>query len=77
MVINKISKIKLFVDLNDSNDETGCGTEAAPFKTPLKAVETNETAAIMVKKDDEGFKSISNAALKKAKKASKLLRKKG
>jgi asparaginyl-tRNA synthetase len=31
----------------------------------------------MVKKDDEGFKSISNAALKKAKKASKLLRKKG
>ncbi|OUM57156.1 hypothetical protein PIROE2DRAFT_21530 [Piromyces sp. E2] len=71
-----MSEVKLFVDVNNGNDETGNGSEAAPFMTPLKALETNAAAAIMVKKDDEGFKPISGAALKKAKKAFDIAQKK-
>ncbi|KAL1934759.1 hypothetical protein VTP01DRAFT_6941 [Rhizomucor pusillus] len=60
----------VYVDELAGSDETGAGTEAAPLKTALKAIEKfGETAKILVKKDAEGFKDISGAALKKAKKS--------
>lgn len=71
-----MSAVTLYVDLNSGNDESGNGSESAPFKTPLKAIEKDVNATILVKKDDEGFKTISNAALKKAKKAFDIAQKK-
>ncbi|KAF7727732.1 hypothetical protein EC973_007191 [Apophysomyces ossiformis] len=59
----------VYVDEVSGSDETGNGTEAAPLKTALKALEKfGESIKILVKKDAEGFKDISGAALKKAKK---------
>lgn len=47
----------------------GQGTQDAPFKTPVKALDfAGENAKIQVKKDEEGYKEISASALKKAKK---------
>ncbi|KAI7879632.1 asparaginyl-tRNA synthetase [Lichtheimia hyalospora FSU 10163] len=60
----------IYVDELAGSDETGTGVESSPVKTALKAVELGgESVKILVKKDEEGFKDISGAALKKAKKA--------
>ncbi|KAI9484644.1 hypothetical protein BDB00DRAFT_878611 [Zychaea mexicana] len=60
----------VYVDELAGSDETGNGTESSPFKTALKAVEKGgDNAKIQVKKDAEGYKDISGAALKKAKKS--------
>ncbi|KAI9007919.1 hypothetical protein CLU79DRAFT_840389 [Phycomyces nitens] len=59
----------MYVNEITGSDDTGKGTEAAPFKTVLKALETaGETAKILVKKDADGYKDASGAAIKKAKK---------
>lgn len=51
-------------------DTKGNGTEAAPFKTVIKALEVKgDNIKVQIKKDAEGFKDISGAALKKAKKS--------
>lgn len=58
-----------YVDEIAGCDETGLGSEAAPFKTAIKALEKlGENAKVLIKKDAEGYKDISGAALKKAKK---------
>lgn len=50
-------------------DINGQGSEASPFKSVLKAIEAKgEDIKIQIKKDAEGFKDISGAAFKKAKK---------
>lgn len=60
----------IYVDELAGSDETGTGVESSPVKTALKAVELGgESVKILIKKDEEGFKDISGAALKKAKKA--------
>ncbi|KAG2202214.1 hypothetical protein INT47_002133 [Mucor saturninus] len=60
----------VFVDEVAGDDTTGTGAETAPFKTVLKAIESKgENIKVQVKKDAEGYKDISGAALKKAKKA--------
>lgn len=59
----------MFVDEVAGCDAQGNGTEASPFKTVLKAIEVKgENIKVQIKKDAEGFKDISGAALKKAKK---------
>ncbi|KAI8391085.1 uncharacterized protein BYT42DRAFT_610342 [Radiomyces spectabilis] len=59
----------VYVDEVAGSDEAGNGTQSAPFKSALKALEAKgESVKILVKKDEEGFKEISGAALKKAKK---------
>ncbi|ORZ13190.1 hypothetical protein BCR42DRAFT_419366 [Absidia repens] len=58
----------VYVDELTGTDE-GAGTEASPLKTVLKALETHgENVKVVVKKDAEGYKDVSGAALKKAKK---------
>ncbi|CEP19536.1 hypothetical protein [Parasitella parasitica] len=59
----------VFVDEIDGCDTSGNGTEATPFKSSIKALEAKgDNIKIQLKKDAEGFKEISGAALKKAKK---------
>ncbi|KAI8887323.1 asparaginyl-tRNA synthetase [Backusella circina FSU 941] len=59
----------VFVDEVEGCDVKGNGTEATPFKTVLKAIEAKgENIKVQIKKDAEGYKDISGAALKKAKK---------
>ncbi|KAI8373369.1 hypothetical protein EDC96DRAFT_557189 [Choanephora cucurbitarum] len=59
----------IYVDEIAGCDTNGQGTEAAPFKSVLKAIEAKgENIKIQIKKDAEGFKEISGAAFKKAKK---------
>ncbi|CAO3607458.1 unnamed protein product [Mucor hiemalis] len=59
----------VFVDEVAGDDATANGSEAAPFKTVLKALEAKgDNVKVQVKKDAEGYKDISGAALKKAKK---------
>ncbi|RCH87996.1 hypothetical protein CU098_006085 [Rhizopus stolonifer] len=59
----------VYVDEVAGCDTTGNGTEATPFKSVLKAIEAKgDSIKIQVKKDAEGFKEISGAAFKKAKK---------
>ncbi|KAI9307482.1 hypothetical protein BJ944DRAFT_261853 [Cunninghamella echinulata] len=58
----------VYIDEVEGSDDNN-GTEASPLKTPLKALEKHgENIKILVKKDAEGYKDISGAALKKAKK---------
>lgn len=60
--------LAVYVDEIAGFDENE-GTEASPLKTALKALEKHgESIKIVVKKDEEGYKDISGAALKKAKK---------
>ncbi|KAF1803752.1 hypothetical protein V8B55DRAFT_1508224 [Mucor lusitanicus] len=60
----------VFVDEVAGCDTKGNGTEAAPFKTVIKALEVKgDNIKVQIKKDAEGFKDISGAALKKAKKS--------
>lgn len=70
----------LYVCEVQGSDETGKGTETEPFKTPIRALEVNESAKILVRKalegDEAGFNEISGAGLKKAKKGLELLKKK-
>ncbi|KAI8078047.1 uncharacterized protein B0P05DRAFT_543899 [Gilbertella persicaria] len=59
----------IYVDEVAGCDTTGNGTEATPFKSVLKAIEAKgDSIKIQIKKDAEGFKEISGAAFKKAKK---------
>ncbi|KAH8553279.1 hypothetical protein BGW37DRAFT_485130 [Umbelopsis sp. PMI_123] len=59
----------VYVDELKGSDEVGQGTQDAPFKTAVKALDfAGETAKVQVKKDEEGYKEISASALKKAKK---------
>lgn len=61
--------LAVFVDEVAGDDATANGSEAAPFKTVLKALEAKgDNVKVQVKKDAEGYKDISGAALKKAKK---------
>lgn len=63
------SLLAVFVDEVAGDDTTGNGTEASPFKTVLKAIEKKgDNIKVQIKKDAEGYKDISGAALKKAKK---------
>lgn len=49
--------------------DQGTGNETSPLKTILKALDKHgEHIKIVVKKDAEGYKAVSGAALKKAKK---------
>ncbi|KAJ3099956.1 hypothetical protein HDU97_002628 [Phlyctochytrium planicorne] len=63
---------KVFVCELQGNDTDGQGTEASPFKTPLRALESvggkDETPIVVRKAIEDGFQPISGAALKKAKK---------
>ncbi|KAI8375884.1 hypothetical protein BD560DRAFT_349598 [Blakeslea trispora] len=60
----------VYVDEIAGCDTNGQGTEAAPFKSVLKAIEAKgDNIKIQIKKDAEGFKEISGAAFKKAKKS--------
>ncbi|GAA5813818.1 Putative asparagine--tRNA ligase, cytoplasmic [Mucor flavus] len=60
----------VYIDEVAGDDSTGTGSETAPFKTVLKAIESKgENIKIQIKKDAEGYKDISGAALKKAKKS--------
>ncbi|RKP24484.1 hypothetical protein SYNPS1DRAFT_23439 [Syncephalis pseudoplumigaleata] len=76
-----INPAPCYVDEVNGSDETGNGTEAAPFKTAVHALQQTEAVQIMVHKaasDSEpaGYAPISGAALKKAKKrVDELLRK--
>ncbi|KAG2234545.1 hypothetical protein BDF21DRAFT_379779 [Thamnidium elegans] len=59
----------VYIDEVAGDDATGTGSETTPFKTVLKAIEIKgENIKIQIKKDAEGYKDISGAALKKAKK---------
>ncbi|CAO3690854.1 unnamed protein product [Umbelopsis ramanniana] len=59
----------VYIDEVKGSDEAGQGTQDAPFKTAVKALDfAGENAQIQVKKDEEGYKEISASALKKAKK---------
>ncbi|RCH81639.1 putative asparagine--tRNA ligase, cytoplasmic, partial [Rhizopus stolonifer] len=59
----------IYVDELMGCDINGQGSEASPFKSVLKAIEAKgEDIKIQIKKDAEGFKDISGAAFKKAKK---------
>lgn len=61
--------LAVFVDEVAGDDATANGSEAAPFKTVLKALEAKgDNIKVQIKKDAEGYKDISGAALKKAKK---------
>lgn len=61
--------VAVHVDELAGSDGTGNGSAASPFKTVLKALETKgENVKVVVKKDAEGYKDVSGAALKKAKK---------
>jgi asparaginyl-tRNA synthetase len=70
----------LYVCEVQGSDETGKGNESSPFKSPIRALEVNESAKILVRKalqgEEAGFKEISGAGLKKAKKGLELLKKK-
>ncbi|CAO3585696.1 unnamed protein product [Absidia cylindrospora] len=49
--------------------DNGAGSETSPLKTILKAFENHgENIKVIVKKDAQGYKDVSGAALKKAKK---------
>lgn len=62
--------LAVFVDEVAGCDTNGNGTEATPFKSVIKALEAKgDNIKIQIKKDADGFKDISGAALKKAKKA--------
>jgi asparaginyl-tRNA synthetase len=60
------------VDENAGNDQTGKGTEDAPYQTIVHALQQQPTAQVMVRKTDEKgvakYQPASNAALKKARK---------
>ncbi|CEI99853.1 Putative Asparaginyl-trna synthetase [Rhizopus microsporus] len=59
----------IYVDELEGCDTNGQGTQDAPFKSVLKAIEVKgDNIKIQIKKDAEGFKEISGAAFKKAKK---------
>lgn len=61
--------LAVFVDELAGCDTNGNGSESAPFKTVLKAIEVKgDNIKVQIKKDAEGFKEISGAAFKKAKK---------
>ena len=61
--------LAVFVDEVAGCDTSGNGTEATPFKSVIKALEAKgDSIKIQIKKDADGFKDISGAALKKAKK---------
>ncbi|KAI8646185.1 hypothetical protein BD408DRAFT_410822 [Parasitella parasitica] len=60
----------IFVDEVAGCDTNGNGTESAPFKSTIKALEAKgDNIKIQIKKDAEGYKDVSGAALKKAKKS--------
>ncbi|KAI0233961.1 asparagine--tRNA ligase [Massospora cicadina] len=60
---------KIFVNELNGSDEDGLGTQTMPYKTAARALESNQDAAIFVKKtEQEDYAAISGAALKKAKK---------
>lgn len=62
--------LAVFIDEVAGCDTKGNGTEATPFKSVIKALEAKgDNIKIQIKKDADGFKDISGAALKKAKKA--------
>ncbi|KAK9721546.1 asparagine--tRNA ligase [Basidiobolus ranarum] len=60
----------VFVDEVNGSDETGNGSQEAPFQTPVVALQKGgDNATVKVQKtSEEGYKDISGAALKKAKK---------
>lgn len=61
--------VAIYVDELEGCDTNGQGTQDAPFKSVLKAIEVKgDNIKIQIKKDAEGFKEISGAAFKKAKK---------
>ncbi|KAI9598657.1 hypothetical protein BDF19DRAFT_490823 [Syncephalis fuscata] len=76
-----VNDVILYVDETNGSDETGNGTESAPYQTAARALQHSETAQIHVYKpatDSEpaSYTPISGAALKKAKKrVDELLRK--
>ncbi|ORX47747.1 asparaginyl-tRNA synthetase [Hesseltinella vesiculosa] len=79
-VTEAASKLSLgetvYIDEVGGSDDNS-GVESSPLKTAIKALEKfGDNAKILVKKDDEGFKDISGAALKKAKKGLELQQKK-
>ncbi|KAI8068677.1 hypothetical protein BC940DRAFT_298791 [Gongronella butleri] len=79
-VAEQTSKLSLaqtvYIDEVAGSDDQA-GTEASPLKTALKALEKfGLDAKLLVKKDEEGYKDISGAALKKAKKALEVAAKK-
>jgi asparaginyl-tRNA synthetase len=52
-----------------TGSDAGTGSETSPLKTVLKALERyGESTKVVVKKDADGYKDVSSAALKKAKK---------
>ncbi|SAM00854.1 hypothetical protein [Absidia glauca] len=58
----------IYVDEMIGSD-AGSGSETSPLKTVLKALERHgESIKVVVKKDADGYKDVSSAALKKAKK---------
>ncbi|EEB07432.1 cytoplasmic asparagine-tRNA ligase Nrs1 [Schizosaccharomyces japonicus yFS275] len=63
------SSVTYYVDEVAGNNETGNGSESAPFKTALKAVETNKECKILIRKEaGKPFEPIGTNALKKARK---------
>ncbi|ORX97668.1 asparaginyl-tRNA synthetase [Basidiobolus meristosporus CBS 931.73] len=60
----------VFVDEVNGSDETGNGSQETPFQTPVVALQkAGDNITIKVQKTaEEGYKDISGAALKKAKK---------
>ncbi len=57
------------MDEKNGNDESGDGSDAKPFATPLKALESVRGAACQIKtRKEDGWTDISGAGLKKAKK---------
>ncbi|KAJ3199241.1 hypothetical protein HDU67_002963, partial [Dinochytrium kinnereticum] len=81
LLVNKsVVMSQLYVCEQKGSDADGAGTEASPFKTPLRALESvngDDAAKIMVRKvETEGYQPISGAAMKKAKKGWELAEKK-
>ena len=67
----------LYVDETAGSDETGKGTEAAPYQTLAFAVFTDAAAAILSRKDaSAAYEEPTQSALKKAKKGADGLEKK-
>ncbi|CAI2180971.1 796_t:CDS:1, partial [Funneliformis geosporum] len=60
----------VYIDEVQGSDETGTGTRDAPYKTAVHSLQTKgDSIKILVQKtSEEGYKDISGAALKKAKK---------
>jgi asparaginyl-tRNA synthetase len=60
--------IAIYVDELTGSD-AGTGSETSPLKTVSEALERHgESIKVFVKKDADGYKDVSSAALKKAKK---------